>query len=588
VEHDPLSRYPRPQLRRAAWECLDGRWDFAFDRDGVWTHPDQVRFDKTILVPFSPETEKSGIYDQAFTQAVWYRRKYEPPRLKEGERLVLHFGAVDHIATIWADGVMIGRHEGGFTPFTVDLTPHVRSGQAIELVVHAFDDPHDLARPRGKQDWQLHPHSIWYPRTTGIWQTVWVERLPRTWIDQIHWGSNLERWEIEFEAWLGGAYEEGMTVHLVLSFGSAVMVDDVYAVNHRELKRRIPLSDPGIDDSRNVHLWSPSHPALFDARLELRDKTGAVLDTVESYTALRSISVQGHLILLNARPLRLRMVLDQGYWPESGLTAPDDEAFIRDIQLTKQLGFNAVRKHQKIEDPRFLYWADKLGLLVWEEMPSAYRFTDQSVRRLTQEWLEVLARDMSHPCVIAWVPFNESWGVPNLPENAAERHYVIALYNLTKTLDPSRPVIGNDGWESVATDIVGIHDYDPDPAAIAARYHSEEILPTLYKRQRFGGRLMMLSGHEREHPIVLSEFGGLALANPDVSQWGYVVATDPEEYEAKLTALLQAVHATPLFAGFCYTQLTDTYQEVNGLLYGDRTPKLPIETLRAIMEGRRR
>jgi hypothetical protein len=224
-------------------------------------------------------------------------------------------------------------------------------------------------------------------------------------------------------------------------------------------------------------------------------------------------------------------------------------------------------------------------------MPSAYRFTRQSVERLTREWVEAMDRDYSHPCIVAWVPFNESWGVPNLPDNAAERHYVQALYHLTKTMDPGRPVIGNDGWESVATDIIGIHDYDGDPARIAERYHSEEVRPRIFRRERPGGRVILIDGdhhHHSEHPIVLSEFGGIALGFDREAEWGYSRARDEEAFARRYAELLEAVRSSPLFAGFCYTQFADTYQEANGLLRADRTPKFPLERIAAATRGARR
>jgi hypothetical protein len=249
------------------------------------------------------------------------------------------------------------------------------------------------------------------------------------------------------------------------------------------------------------------------------------------------------------------------------------------------MGFNGVRKHQKIEDPRYLYWADRLGLLVWEEMPSAYRFTHLSVQRLTREWIAAVERDSSHPCIISWVPINESWGVPNLPTSPAERHYVRALYHMTKTLDPTRPVIGNDGWESVATDIIGIHDYDDDPERLAKRYLADEMLPRLFKRERPGGRLLVLEGDRpHEQPIMLTEFGGISLSR-DPEAWGYSTVNSPREFEKKYTRLLSAVNALNLLAGFCYTQFADTYQEANGLLYADRTPKFPLERIARATTG---
>jgi hypothetical protein len=249
------------------------------------------------------------------------------------------------------------------------------------------------------------------------------------------------------------------------------------------------------------------------------------------------------------------------------------------------MGFNGVRKHQKIEAPRFLYWADKLGLLVWEEMPSAYRFSKRSVERLTEQWMEILDRDVSHPCIMAWVPFNESWGVPNLPDSAPERNYVRALYYLTKTHDPSRPVVGNDGWESVATDIIGIHDYDPNHDRMARRYFAYDVVPKLFKRERPAGRSLVIEGHSRrEHPIVLSEFGGIALSR-ESGAWGYTRVESVEAFRSALLGLLKTVRKLEALSGFCYTQLTDTYQEANGLLFADRTPKLPLEVIRRAILG---
>jgi hypothetical protein len=253
------------------------------------------------------------------------------------------------------------------------------------------------------------------------------------------------------------------------------------------------------------------------------------------------------------------------------------------------MGFNGVRKHQKIEDPRYLYWADRLGLLVWEEMPSAYRFTKRSVMRLTDEWLAAIGRDLSHPCIVAWVPFNESWGVPDLPNNPAHRDYVQALYHLTKTLDPSRPVIGNDGWESSATDIIGIHDYDDHAERLARRYSGNEGIPQLFIRERPAGRLLTLEGHAHEgQPLMLTEFGGIAftLAERRDETWGYSRSETADDFAARYTALLEVVRSLPLLAGFCYTQFADCYQEANGLLYEDRTPKFPLVDIALATSGR--
>ena len=580
--------YPRPQLRRDRWINLNGAWDFALDPEAAWLDPAECAFDRTIVVPFAPETPRSGVGDTGFYKAVWYRRQLAVPPLGPDERLHLHFGAVDYLAQVWVDGALAGEHEGGYTPFTVDVTQRARGRASITVTVRAFDDPWDLAKPRGKQDWKLEPHAIWYPRTTGIWQTVWAEVVPRTHVEFIRWTPNLERWEIGLHVRLQGAAGRRLRLAVKLRVGNVVLADDDYSVVAGEVHRRIALSDPGIDDFRNELLWCPDHPTLIDATLTVRDESGAELDIVKSYTALRAVSVRGDRFVLNGRDQPLRMVLDQGYWEGTGLTAPDDEALRRDVELARAMGFNGARKHQKIEDPRYLYWADRLGLLVWEEMPSAYRFTQRSVERLTRQWMEAMRRDASHPCIVAWVPFNESWGVPNLPDNAPERHYVQALYHLTRTIDATRPVVGNDGWESVATDIIGVHDYDPSPARIARRYHAHDVLPRLLQRERPGGRALVIDtgAPARDQPLVLSEFGGLALARGEPGTWGYSHCADADELARRYGELLDAVGSLELLAGFCYTQFADTYQEANGLLRADRTPKFPLAAIAAATAGR--
>jgi beta-galactosidase/beta-glucuronidase len=538
-------------------------------------------------VPFSPETAASGINDTGFYTAVWYRRTWEQPRLLESQRLLVHFEAVDWRATVWVNGKNVCSHEGGYTAFSADITEALIEGAVQEIVVRADDDYADLAKSRGKQDWKLESHSIWYPRTTGIWQTVWLETVNATRISSLHWSSSLESWDIGIEATildkdtLDGEARRPLQLSVCLTAEGHLLAQDTYRVIAGEVHRRIALSDPGIDDYRNALLWSPSTPTLIDARVELHDADGKLLDSIQSYTALRTVETQGDRFILNGRPYYLRMVLDQGYWPNSGLTAENDDALVRDIKLVKQLGFNGVRKHQKIECARYLYWADRLGLLVWEEMPSAYRYTTQSIHRLTREWLEVLDRDRSHPCIVAWVPFNESWGVPSLPDSAEQRHFVQTLYHLTKAIDKSRPVIGNDGWESVATDIIGIHDYDDVPARIGIRYGNTEFEASFLSRERPGGRALTLGVDvvAHDHPIMLTEFGGIALDANENQSWGYSRVRTPDELLLVYGALLKAISSLPRLAGFCYTQFADTYQEANGLLYADRTPKASIEAI---------
>jgi beta-galactosidase/beta-glucuronidase len=591
----PDRGYPRPQLRRARWMTLDGPWRFRYDDELRYRTPREITdWPAEIIVPFCPESERSGIGDQGFHRACWYEREFDLPRPEPGADgrpsmlTRLHFGAVDYEAQVWVNDVLVAEHQGGHTPFVADISTALDPSGTQRVTVCARDDPFDFEKPRGKQDWRLAPHSIWYPRTTGIWQTVWLEQVPTTYIVALRWTPNIERWEIALHAFVAHADEDGLMLEVTLRVGDSVLADDAYRVLNGEVNRRIGLSDPGIDDFRNELLWSPERPCLIHAELRLR-RHGVVIDTVESYTALRSISAQRDRILLNGRAYPLRLVLDQGYWPDTLMTAPSDEHLRADVELAKAMGFNGVRKHQKIEDPRYLYWADVLGLLVWAEMPSAYRLTPRATTRMVREWSDVIARDRSHPCIVVWVPFNESWGVPDLNLVPAARDAVATLYHLTRTLDPTRLVVGNDGWESSATDIIGIHDYDPDPAHMRVRYGPEVEPQEIVDRRWAGGRILALDGYpHRGQPICLTEFGGVALredADLPADAWGYAMATSLEEYERLTTALIEVARTTAMFSGFCYTQFADTFQEANGLLRADRTPKFPLERIALAVRG---
>ncbi len=576
--------YPRPQLQRAQWTSLNGPWRFCYDDRCAWQDPAAVAdWPLEIRVPYPPESNASGIGDAGFHRACWYQRDVD---LAPGDdRVFLRFGAVDYAARVWVNGRLAMTHEGGHTPFAADITQLLDPGGRQVVTVRAEDDPQELTKPRGKQDWHLEPHALWYPRTTGIWQTVWVERVPRTYVDKIRWTPRVEGFAIGFEARVAGDPMPDLAIELCLSLDGRDLARDRYRVVEGEVDRFIVLSDPGIDDFRNELLWSPERPTLIDAQVRLISGE-RVVDEFRSYTALRSVNTLRDRFMLNGRPYVLRMVLDQGYWPDTLLAPPDDEALRRDVELAKEMGFNGVRKHQKIEDPRYLYWADRLGLMVFEEMPSAYRFTRTAIKRTIREWTEAIDRDYSHPCVIVWVPFNESWGVPELTSVQSHRHAVEAMYHLTRTLDSTRPVIGNDGWESSATDIIGIHDYDANTEHIRQRYGAEIEPEQLFDRRRPGGRILTLDGYpHRGQPIMLSEFGGIAF-RPSVragapATWGYTQAETEEEFAQLYEALLHTVIHTALFSGFCYTQFADTFQEANGLLTADRQPKIPISRIRA-------
>ena len=579
--------HPRPQLARERYVDLGGVWDFAYDDasrglDEGWQARADV-FDRTIVVPFPPESPASGIGDTTFHPLVWYRRDFEDPRRDLAERLLLHCGAVDYRASVWVNGQLVASHEGGHTPFSADITAALRSDGRQELVIRAEDPPADLAQPRGKQDWQAEPHKIWYHRTTGIWQPVWLEPVGATHVTRLRWTPDLDRGLLGLGIRLQRQDATPLRVRVQLRLRDTLLVDDSYTVQGSDLQREITLDTASNSMDRQELLWSPSHPNLIDATIEVWSGQ-VLLDRVQSYVGLRSAAVAEGRFLLNGFPYYLRLALEQGYWPQSHLAAPDEAARRREVELAKELGFNGVRIHQKVEDPRYLYWCDRLGLLVWGEIANAYVFSEDAVARLTREWLEVLERDYNHPCIVAWVPLNESWGVPNLRRDPAQRHYVQALYHLTKAIDPTRPAIGNDGWEHLVGDIHGIHDYAFDGAALRARYGSVDAMERTWSEVQPHHRAMGLPGLQRtDEPIMLTEFGGLSLRPEGGAQWwGYGTVASPEEYLAKYRELLDAVLDSPAIAGFCYTQLTDTGQETNGLLTEDRVPKLDPAAVRAI------
>jgi beta-galactosidase/beta-glucuronidase len=574
--------HPQPLLRRP-WIPLDGEWDFAADPDAAATRPGQVAFVDRVTVPFAPETSASGIGWQGPLHRAWYRRSL--PAARPGLRTVLHFGAVDRCAEVWVGNAHVASHEGGYTGFAVDVTDHVADG--ADLIVCADDDPVDLDAPRGKQDWRDEPHEIWYPRTTGIWRTVWLEHVASRHVAELDWDGDPITLEVGLRARLS-APDHGSQLRVRVHAGARLLVDDTLRVDGLEVQRRFRLGDGGVDD-REALLWWPSRSVLLDAEVALLNAGGDVLDEVRSYTALRQVECEDGAFLLNGRPLPLRLVLDQGYWPHTGATPPNTAALRNDLALTRALGFHGARKHQKTEDPRYLAWADQLGMLVWAEMPSAYRSGPTSARRLLTEWAEIVRAHRGYPSVVAWVPVNESWGVPAVQSDATQRALLRALDSIANALDGSRPVSLNDGWETVGGGIVGVHDYDQDPAVLAGRYATPQAVASTLARRRTDGRLADL---ERQGPegraVILSEFGGVALhtAADESSGWGYGrPARGPQDLLRRYRDLWAVVHASTGLAGACWTQLTDTYQEINGLLTADRVPKADLDLLCAATRG---
>ncbi|MCD4837462.1 glycoside hydrolase family 2 [Neobacillus sedimentimangrovi] len=588
----PRNEYPRPQLVRKNWLNLNGEWQFAFDDENIgvkekWfqiVHP----FKQKIIVPFAYQTKLSGINDPSFHDHVWYRREFTVPKEWSGQKIILHFGAVDYRAWVYVNGQYAGYHEGGHVSFSFDIT-ELLTWETETIVVRVEDPSRDETIPRGKQFWFEKSDSIWYTRTTGIWQTVWLEPVSSTNISKLRLTPDIDRGDIIVEFEVKGNYLN-KKVEIEIGFKGEKVVLDTIEIFEAYNKRSINLYNRQIFRTSFHHVgwnWAPESPNLFDIKITLKDDQ-EVFDEIDSYFGMRKIHIENGMVYLNNKPYYQKLVLDQGYWPDGLLTAPTDEDLKKDIELALEMGFNGCRKHQKVEDPRFFYWADKLGFLVWGECPASPSYSEDAASRLTKEWIEIIERDYNHPSIVAWVPLNESWGVPFIKFNKQQQHHSLAMYHLIHSLDPTRLVISNDGWELTVTDICAIHNYNHGSSDEKEKYEAfKESLATKENllRSKPANRGIYADGFEHNgEPILLTEFGGIGFKVGENNGWGYTSVKDEQEFIADYRRVMEAVYASQALHGYCYTQLTDVEQEINGLLTYHREPKCELEKIREINE----
>ena len=574
--------YPRPDFQRENWINLNGQWDFAFDDDNVgisqcW----EVNFPvvRKIEVPFCYQSKLSGIAEHEIHPILWYHREVTVPESFSGKRILLHFGAVDHSCQVYLNGRMVGSHSGGYTPFHFSVENYLVPG-VNHLVVRVEDRP-DCSQPRGKQYWKPQADRCWYEACSGIWQTVWMEAVGKNYLHHVRILPDIDRKEIRLEVVLDAEPSQPMVLESEITFEGKPVTVHSQSLQRKRTYLTIALEEKDFIDEQ--HYWWPHAPHLFDVQFSLTSG-GSCLDKVSSYFGMRKVSIRGGHILLNNMPYYQKLVLDQGYWEDGMLTAPSDEALRKDVELTRQLGFNGARKHQKIEDPRYYYWADKLGLLVWGELPSAYEFGPDEMKMQMDQMHEFMLRDANHPCIIAWVPLNESWGVRNIIADPNQQSYAAALYHQIKALDSTRFISNNDGWEQVSqTDIYGIHDYRPFGDRFAEDYADVagifETTPA--------ARILLSNGQPLENkPILVTEFGGIALQSGKGEFWGYNgLEKDEEAFLRRFGSLIRGLRSIPYLQGYCYTQLTDVYQEQNGLLNFDRTFKISPEKVAEIIQS---
>ncbi|MDX1933425.1 MAG: hypothetical protein SFU56_12520 [Capsulimonadales bacterium] len=586
----PRSEYPRPQFVRSDWLCLNGSWQFEADPgdSGLERGLRERDLAETIVVPFCPESALSGVHRTDFLNAVWYRRTVRLPDEWTGRRVLLHFQASDYETTVWVNGREAVRHRGGFTPFTTEITGSIEGDRTVTVVVRARDR-HGIPKPQGKQSDRFAPHGCHYTRTTGLWQTVWMEPVPEIAFRRPRITPDVgnRRFEIvtPLDAGGPGANRTGYTVRVTLREG-----DEVLAVaetpTDRDLSPRLSLPVP----EDRVRFWSPSDPHLYDLTLELLGPEGAVVDRATSYAGLRSVTIDGKAIKINGETIFQRLVLDQGYWPESVMTAPSDDELRRDIERSLAVGFNGARLHQKVFEERFLYWADRLGYLLWGEFgdwgcngygPSAE--PQQPNAGYITQWLEALERDYNHPSIIGWCPLNETW--QHLTDRMTALDDVTrGMWLATVATDPTRPVLDASGYSHRIPEVTlyDSHDYDQNPVTFRDRHAS------LIDGKPFinGADGRPVSVGYRGQPYFVSEFGGIwwnPAAFDNRESWGYGERVrNIEEFYARFQGLCDVLLDHPDMFGYCYTQLTDIYPEENGLYTFDRQPKFDADRLRAI------
>ncbi|MGI8868876.1 MAG: glycoside hydrolase family 2 protein [Mycobacteriales bacterium] len=586
----PRPEYPRPQFVRADWLNLNGEWQFESDRSdsGLERGLRDRELSRRITVPFCPESELSGIEDVDFHHAVWYRRTVRIPESWSDRRVLLHFQAVDYDTTVWVDGVEVGRHRGGFTPFTCDLGS--RSG-TVTIVLRARD-PRSAPQARGKQSRRYANYACVYTRTTGIWQTVWLEPVPDVSLRRTRITPDLAGSTFHLQQPIT-ANRPGWTVRATLADADGRKVATASVKADLDLAPRLGLPVP----AESARVWGPGDPHLYGITVELVDETGAVRDGARTYGGLRSVTVDGQAIRINGEPVFQRLVLDQGYYPDGVMTAPSDDALVEDIELSIAAGFNGARLHQKVFEERFLYHADRLGYLVWgefadwgsdlAEIPGTGLYDDNQRPdpSYVQQWLEALERDYSHPSIIGWCPLNETR--QEIGDHITTLDDVTrAMFLATKAMDTTRPVLDASGYSHRVpeTDVYDSHNYEQDPQRFAEAM-SGLANGTPYTNATEGEHPHSWSLPYSGQPYFCSEFGGIWWSpgvKDDEDSWGYGVRPgSADAFYERFEGLVSVLLGDPRMFGYCYTQLTDVHQEQNGVYRFDRSSKLDVKRLNA-------
>lgn len=589
----PKPEYPRPQFERNDWINLNGTWTYqldpvrsGFERGNINT----TGFDSLITVPFAPESMLSGVQHKDFISRIWYHRSISVPASWSDKSVILHFGAVYYESEVYIDGKFVGRHHGGSSSFSYDITRFVKTGKMHNLVVVASSDLRSGLQTAGKQSLQWASHNCNYTRTTGIWQTVWMEGVDEYALKSLHVMTDIDQQQVAIKPTYYHQSTHRLTVH-VRDNGKTVATRTVAANNSSVIV--IPIKDP--------KLWSPESPFLYDLELLVTSLDGQEIDKISSYFGMRKIHVEGNRIYLNNQAYYQRLVLDQGFYPDGIWTSPSDEALKRDIMLGKEAGFNGARLHQKVFEERYYYWADKLGYLTWGESASWGMDANniEAARNFISEWMECVERDRNHPSLVIWTPFNEQWwpDKTNYPRLAGD------IYQLTKLLDPTRPVNGVSGGAHILTDIWTVHHYEQDPEKLRDIFYSDGKYFQTPNEAHPGHRNIgfneikdnnnyIFPVYDGQKPYFVDEFGGIKWVSDEKLQqldsktqtWGYGDAprTLDEFYQRLEGQVDQVLSLSEQIWGYCYTQLTDVEQEQNGIYNYDRSTKFDMEKIKKI------
>ena len=583
-----VKTYPRPQFVRKEWKNLNGEWEFIFDEYNEGEDKEYfVNFPKEnnkIQVPFTHETQLSGIQDESVHNVVWYHKEITISKNElNNKKVVIHFEGSDYLTKVWINGKYVGTHEGGYSRFSFDIENYLKLGEN-EITVKV-EDSLSKEQPRGKQRYKKESWKCWYVQTTGIWKTVWLEFLPMYYIKSVKNTPDLDTKTIKLEYETNIAEKEfeneQFYIETEISFNGKIVNTNKTLLQNTYQEVIIPICQENVQ--HEIQKWSPDTPNLYDITYILYKKD-KMMDIVYSYFGVRKIEIQKNKILLNDKEIYLKLILDQGYWKASHLTPPNEEAIIKDIDIALEYGYNGIRKHQKVEDERFLYWCDVKGVLVWSEMANCYVFNDKSIQNFTEQWIKVVKQNYNHPSIITWVPINESWGLPNIAKDKKQQNFANSLYYITKSLDNTRPVISNDGWEHTISDIITIHDYKQDGELLYSEYMDKERKVLNNVKEYNSHHKLFAEGYTYTgQPVIMSEYGGTALNSE--KGWGYGnQVKDEMDFVERFYELTDVVKNIPYMTGYCYTQLTDVQQEINGLVDENRKDKFSDEVKKKIKE----